>query len=166
MSNEMSEALNKQINNELYSAYIYLAMSAYFQSNNLSGFAKWLKRHAYEETTHAMKIYDYVLSRNWQINLIAISAPDINWNSPVQIFSAAYQHEKEVSQMINNLVTLAEHIDDKATSIFLQWFVIEQVEEEAVFFEILEKLKLIDGNRAAIFFLDADLEKKSILNNS
>lgn len=161
MSNEISKALNTQINNEFYSAYLYLAMSAYFQRNNLLGFAKWLKMHAREETMHAMKMYDYVINRNWQINLLPIESPIATWNSPVEVLSSAYKHEQQVTNMINNLAKLAIQHNDYATNIFMQWFITEQIEEEAVFNEVYEKLKLIEGTPAALLFLDAELDKKA-----
>jgi ferritin len=161
MSNEMTNALNTQLNNELYSAYLYLGMSAYFKSKNLSGFAKWLKIHAQEETMHAMKIYDFVINRNWQLNLLPIKAPETTWNSPIEIFTASYQHEQQVTKMLNNLAKLAIEKNDYATNIFLQWFITEQIEEEAVFNEILDKIKLADGTPSALIFLDAELDKKA-----
>lgn len=160
MSDKLINELNTQINNELYSAYLYLSMSTYFKSNNLLGFASWLKLHAQEETMHAMKIYDFVIDRNWQLTLLPINAPVMNWASPVEIFTTAYQHEQQVTQMINNLVSLAIKHNDYATNIFLQWFVTEQLEEEAVFGEILAKLKLAEGTSAALIFLDSELAKK------
>jgi len=141
-------------------------MSAYFKSTNLQGFAKWLKLHAQEETMHAMKIYDFIINRNWQISLLPIKAPEINWNSPIEIFTTAYQHEQQVTKMINDLAKLAIDNNDYATNIFLQWFITEQIEEEAVFNEILDKVKLIEGNYSALIFLDAELDKKTLISGN
>ncbi len=160
MANDMNKALNTQINNELYSAYLYLSMSAYFKSNNLPGFAKWLEFHGQEEVTHAMKMYNFVIDRGWHINLLPIKAPERNWNAPIEIFAAALKHEQLVTQMINDLVKLAINTHDYASNIFLQWFITEQIEEEATFSEMLNKVKLAGDSSSALLFLDAELEKK------
>jgi ferritin len=159
VSKDIVEALNNQLNNELYSAYLYLRMSAYFKSNNLSGFAKWFKLHAKEETMHAMKIYDFIIDRNWEINLLPIKAPEVSWNSAIEIFTASLKHEQKITKMINKLAKLTMDHNDYATTIFLQWFITEQVEEEVIFGEILDKVKLTNEIPFALVFLDAELEK-------
>ena len=165
MSNKISTALNTQVNNELFSAYLYLSMSAYFQSNNLSGFARWFKLQAQEETMHAMKIYDFILDRGWQIDLLPIEQPEKNWNSPTEIFAAAYEHEQKVTKMINDLFKLSIEHSDYATNTFLQWFVNEQIEEEATVSEILDKIKLTEGVPSALLFMDAELAKRAAPTN-
>ena len=161
MSNDMSKALNTQINHELYSAYLYLGMAAYFKMNNLPGFGKWLEFHAQEELTHAMKMYNFIIDRSWHVNLLPIQAAKTTWKSPEDALTAAYEHEKQVTSMINHLVTMAINTNDHASNIFLQWFVTEQVEEELVFSEILGKIKLAGDFSAAMLFLDTELEKKA-----
>jgi len=131
ISKKIEKALNKQINAELYSAYLYLSMVAYFESVNLPGFANWMKVQTQEELMHAMKIYDFVNERGGRVVLKAIEAPPTEWDSPLDAFEATYKHEQKVTGLINNLVNLAIEEKDHATSSFLQWFVNEQVEEES-----------------------------------
>jgi ferritin len=160
MSDTMNKALNIQINNELYAAYLYLGMSSYFKSHNLPGFAKWMQTHAQEEIGHAMKIHNFVLNnKNWHLKLLPIKAPENTWNSSIEVFNMAYEHEQIITQTINNLVKLAIDTNDYATHIFLQWFVTEQLEEEATFSELLEKVKLAGDSSAALLFLDVELGK-------
>ena len=160
MDEKMLKALNTQINKEFYSAYLYLAMSAYFEDNNLKGFACWMKVQAQEEMSHGMKIYNHIIERGGKVELFAIDLPKGVWNSPLEVFKASYDHEKKVTKMIHDLLALAVEINDYATIVFLHWFVTEQVEEEASALEIVEKLKLIDNNSPAILFLDAELGKR------
>ena len=126
------EALNKQINAELYSAYLYISMSAYFESINLKGFANWMKVQAKEEVSHAMRIYNYVVERGGRVKLMAIEQPPIEWESPLHAFESAYNHEVKVTAMINELVDLALKEKDHATYNMLQWVINEQVEEESI----------------------------------
>ncbi len=156
----MEKALNEQINKELYSAYIYLSMSAYFDKENFSGFAHWMKKQANEEIEHAMKIYHYIYERGGSVQLKAIDEPDLKWNSPLEVFEGAYEHEKHVTDLINKLVDLAIEEDDKATQVFLNWFVNEQVEEEASADEIVEKLKMIGDSAQGLIMLDKVLGQR------
>ena len=158
MSNKILEkALNEHLNAEMYSAYLYLSMSAYFSDTGLSGFANWMRVQAKEEQFHAMKFYDYINERGGKVLLTAIEAPQQEWASPLEAVQAVLAHEKKVTALINNLVDLAIDERDHATNIFLQWFVTEQVEEEDNVNEILNKLKLagVEGN--GMFMLDKDL---------
>ncbi|OEU65391.1 MAG: ferritin [Desulfovibrio sp. S3730MH75] len=158
MSNKILEkALNEHLNAEMYSAYLYLSMSAYFSDTGLSGFANWMRVQAKEEQFHAMKFYDYINERGGKVLLTAIEAPQQEWASPLEAVQAVLEHEKKVTALINNLVDLAIDERDHATNIFLQWFVTEQVEEEDNVNEILNKLKLagVEGN--GMFMLDKDL---------
>lgn len=159
MQKEMIDALNTQVNKELYSAYLYLGMVSYFEHVNLKGFAAWMRVQSQEEVTHAMKIYDYVLERGGKVKLLAIDEPPQSWKSPLGIFEAAYEHEQKVTKMINDLVTLAIKLNDYATQNFLQWFVAEQVEEESSASEVVEKLKFA-GDKSGLLFLDAELGKR------
>jgi len=154
-------ALNDQIRKEIYSSYLYLSMAARFASMNLNGFAHWMKVQTTEETKHGMKIYDHVIARNGRVILQQIDSPPSDWKSAEAMFQAAYQHEQKVTESINKIVALARTEKDTATEVFLQWFVNEQVEEEASTYEILQKLHLIGDNPAALIMLDAELGKRS-----
>ncbi|CAB3287463.1 putative bacterial non-heme ferritin-like protein [Methanocaldococcus lauensis] len=153
-------ALNKQINKEFYSAYLYLSMSAYAESLGLKGFAQWFKVQSQEELDHAMKIYSYVIERGGRVKLYAIEKPKNDWMSIIEVFEDGYKHEQLMTESINNLMDLAVSEKDYATVNFLQWFVNEQVEEEASFSEILDKLKLIGDDKRGLFMLDKDLGQR------
>ena len=151
---KMEEALNKQINAELYSAYLYLSMAAYFEAQNLKGMAKWMIAQYGEEQGHAKKLYGYILERGGKVTLEAIDKPKTDWDSPAEAFEEAYEHEQKVTTMINDLVDMAQSENDKASVAMLQWFVTEQVEEEASTSEIADKLKLIKGAPQGLFMMD------------
>jgi len=160
LSEKMLKALNKQLNAELYSSYLYLSMSAYFQSINLGGFANWMRVQTQEELTHAMKIYDYVDERGDRVVLKQVEEPPSEWSSPLAAFQQAYQHEQKVTRMINKLVNLAVEEGDHATNIFLQWFVSEQVEEEASADEVVQRLKLMGDAGGGMFMIDRELAQR------
>jgi ferritin len=157
---KLEDALNNQVNAELYSAYIYLAMAAYFEGINLGGFSKWMRVQAQEEVGHAMKIFDFVFERDGQVELAAIEKPALEWKSPLDAFQAAYNHEQKVTGMIHDLVELARSNKDYATENFLGWFVEEQVEEESSALEIVSNLKLIKDSPNGMFMLDARLGQR------
>ncbi|WP_456385435.1 ferritin [Desulfolithobacter sp.] len=160
LKKKIQKALNEQINAEMYSAYLYLAMESYFQSISLAGFANWMRGQVQEELSHAMKLYDFVGERGGRVVLDAIGKPDSSWESPRAAFEHILRHEQLVTGLINDLVDLAEKEKDHATRIFLQWFVTEQVEEEATVGEIVDRLKLIGDDPSGLFFLDAELGKR------
>ncbi|MCP4685254.1 MAG: ferritin [bacterium] len=160
LSKKMEKALNEQINAELYSSYLYLAMSAHFADQNLEGFANWMRIQAQEELAHAMKFFDHIIERDGQAKLAAIKGPESTFKAPLEIFQAAFEHEKYISGRINDLVTLAIKENDHASNNFLQWFVGEQVEEEATANGIVQQLKLIGKDAAATFHLDIELAKR------
>ncbi len=160
LSKIMEEALNKQINRELYSSYLYLAMSSYFRSANMDGFAHWMRLQAEEEKAHGMKIYDYVLARGGKITLGAIEAPKAKWASAGKIFEEVYAHEQKVTSMINALVELAIKEKDHATFEMLQWFVKEQVEEEEHASGILSQIRVVGDVPGHLFWLDHELGKR------
>ena len=160
LSKKMQEALNEQINAELYSAYLYLSMSAYFKSINLPGSANWMRVQTQEEMVHAMKIYDYVNERGGRVALEAVSKPVVEWKSPLAAFQAAYKHEQHVTGLINDLVNLAVKEKDHAVNAFLQWFVNEQVEEEASADEVVQKLKQVEKVPAGVFMIDRELGQR------
>jgi ferritin len=157
ISQKMQEAINDQINAELYSGYLYLAMSAYFQDINLSGFANWMRVQAQEELMHAMKFYDFLAERGGTVVLQAIEQPPATWDSPSTPFEQAYEHEVGVTQRIHNLVHLSLEERDYATNTFLDWFVNEQVEEEASADAIVRKLSLIGSDKSGLFMIDREL---------
>jgi ferritin len=157
---KIESAFNEQINWELYSGYLYLSMSAYFLSVNLNGFANWMRVQALEELTHAMKFFDFINERSGRVTLLETKAPPKEWESPLAAFEDAYEHEQFVSSRINELVNLALEEKDHASNNFLQWFVSEQVEEEASVDEVAQKLKLIGGDGGGLFMLDQELAQR------
>jgi len=161
ISKKMQNAINGQINAELYSAYLYLSMSADFSSKNLPGFANWMKIQAQEELGHAMKLYNFIEERLGRVTLKAIDAPATQWDSPLAAFEQALKHEQKVTGLINKLVdqTIAEN--DHAARGFLQWFVDEQVEEEASADAIVQQLKLMKGAPGGLFMLDKELGRRT-----
>jgi ferritin len=166
LSEKMQEAINGQLNAELYSSYLYLSMNAYFKSINLDGFANWMHYQAQEELTHAMKFYDFINQRGGRVNLLQIEAPPTQWNSPLAVFEATLEHEQKVTGLINELVELALTAHDHASNIFLQWFVSEQVEEEESVTGVLEQLKLMGEAKGGLFMIDRELAKRSPGNTS
>lgn len=154
---KMQEALNQQINEELYSSYLYLAMSAYFEAENLRGFAHWMQVQAREENSHAHKLYHYLFERGGRVTLKAIAEPQAAWDNPLAAFKAAYKHEQHITGCINDLVGLSRSEKDYATEVFLQWFVKEQVEEEAHADEIVQMLKMIGEAKHGLFMADRQL---------
>ncbi len=161
-SNKMEDALNAQINAEMYSAYLYLSMAAYFESVDLNGCAHWMKAQAQEEMIHAMKIYDYVNECGGRVMLRAIEAPASSWDSPLAVFEQAYAHEQYVTGLINNLMNLAIEEGDHATQIFLQWFVSEQVEEEASASGVVKRLRLAGESSGGLFMVDRELGQRPL----
>ncbi len=160
ITDRMVEELNKQLNSELYSYYLYLAMAAYFDSINLKGFANWMKVQAKEEERHALKIYEHIVERGGRVKLYQINQPPVEWKTPLEAFEAAYSHEVEVTGKINQIVDLAQREKDYATENLLQWFVSEQVEEETSFSSILHKLRLIGENIVGLLITDKELGER------
>ncbi len=154
------EKLNQQINAELYSAYLYYSMAGYFESINLKGFANWMTIQAQEELTHVARFFDYVNDRSARVNMRAVDAPRNDWPSPLAAIEEVYEHECAISEKINECVTLALEKHDHPTNSFLQWFVAEQVEEEAAADTIVQSLKLIGDNTSGLFLLDVELAKR------
>ena len=158
---KMLSAFNKQINAEMYSAYLYLSMEAYFQSINLTGFASWMRVQTQEEMMHAMKIYDFVFERGGKVTLEAIAKPVSSWTSPLAAFEEVLKHEQHVTSLINKLVDLAIKEKDHASNIFLQWFVTEQVEEEASADAVIQRLKLVENYSSGLFMIDTELGQRT-----
>jgi ferritin len=160
VNKKIEGVLNQQVNAELYSSYLYLSMSAYFQSINLPGFANWMRVQAQEELVHAMKFYDFINERGGRVTLQKIDSPPTKWASPLDVFENTYKHEQKVTGLINDLVNLAVGEKDHATNIFLQWFVTEQVEEEASADEVVQKLKLVGKDSGGLFMLDGEMGQR------
>ena len=160
LSKKIEDALNEQINAELYSAYLYLAMAAYFESMNLHGFANWMKCQTKEEFGHAMKIFDFVNECGNRVTLKNISEPPSKWKSPLAAFEASYKHEQLVTGRIGTLVNMALAEKNHAAANFLQWFVKEQVEEEASVADVVQKLKMTADSTTGQLFIDSELGKR------
>lgn len=158
---KMQDALNKQINEEMFSSYLYLSMSADFQSKNLSGAAAWMAVQAQEETSHAMKFFHYIIERGGEVELLAIEKPQKSWKTPLEAFKDAEKHEQHITKCINQLVDLAVKEKDYATQNLLQWFVNEQVEEEASVGEIVAKLEMVSESRNGLYMMDKELGKRA-----
>lgn len=166
MKEAVLKALNKQINAEMHSAYLYLSMSAYFEDKGLSGFANWMKVQYKEELSHALKIFDYVNERKGRVILEPIGAVPNEFDGIVDVFEQTLEHEEQVTEMIDKLVDIAVKESDHATQSFLQWFVDEQVEEEANVNELLDNLRLIDGQGNGVFMLNRELQGRKFMDGT
>lgn len=156
----VQDAMNGQIRNELYSAYQYLAMSAYCESVNLPGFAHWMRMQSREELEHAMKFYDFVLDRGGKVSLQAIDRPSDEFSSPLDVFEQSLAQERRVTSQIHDLYALAQQEKDYASIPLLQWFVTEQIEEEKNAGQVVDTLKMIGDSRDALFLLDRELGQR------
>jgi ferritin len=156
----VEDALNKQFTAELYSSYLYLAMSAYFESVPLRGFAKWMRIQSKEELGHGMKIYDYIIEQQGKPKCAEIEAPKTPWKSAGAVFEQVSAHEQKVTGLINSLMDLAVKEKDYATQNFLGWFVKEQVEEEANASEVLAQIRMMEDRPGLLFHLDHILGKR------
>ena len=157
LSKKMETALNQQINQELFSAYQYMALAAYFAEKNLNGFAHWMRMQAQEEIMHSGKLFDYVVDRNGTIDLKTIKAPPKSWRDPLAALKAAYNAEVTNTKQINMIMNHAIKENDHATRVILQWFVEEQVEEESSALDLVEQVKLAQKSASAMFILDREL---------
>jgi ferritin len=156
----MQDAMNEQINKELFSSYLYLSMAAYFEDKNLTGFGNWMRIQADEEREHAMKFYDHILERGGRVSLKAIDAPKTDWNSNLEVAEEVAAHEAKVTASIYALYELALKEKDYPAQVMLQWFISEQVEEEKNAAEIVADLKLIEERGTAVLMLDKQLGKR------
>jgi len=157
MDKKLVESLNSQLNFELYSAYIYLSMESYLKSLDLNGFANWMNVQVQEELAHVTKFYTFLHDRNENVEFDALPKPQHKWKSPLDVFEHALKHEKIVSKRINALADLAAKVSDHATLNFLQWFVGEQVEEEANAASIIQQIKLVGDS---LFLLDREMGQR------
>jgi len=160
LNERMAEALNTQLNKEIYSAYLYLSMSACSSFIGMKGFANWFMVQYQEEMVHAMKIYNYVDSQGGQVKLMAVEQPATEFESALEMFEKTLEHEKFITKSINDLVNLAIEEKDHATNIFLQWFVTEQIEEEGNDNDIISKLKLVGDKGNGLFMIDRELASR------
>lgn len=163
ISEKMQAAFCDQINKELYSEYLYLSMKAYFLSLNLNGFATWMDVQVQEEHAHAMGMFDYVLERGGKVELLAIDKPETNWTTPLEVFKAVLKHEEYVTSRINALMDVAEETKDRAATIFLNWYLKEQVEEEANVGGVLAQLEMIGDDKSGLFALDKELGARTFV---
>ncbi len=166
LNKKVEEAMNKQINAELWSAYLYLSMSAYFEAQNLSGFANWMRVQYQEELSHAMKFFDYINERGGRVNLRPITEVKTEWKDAVEVFEETLAHEQKVTSMINALVDLSIAEKDHASNNILQWYVDEQVEEEANAGSLLQQLKILNNNQQGLLMLDRELQQRTFVDET
>jgi len=161
LSKKIQDALNKQLNAELYSSYLYLSMAAFFQANDLAGMAQWMQVQATEELLHVQKYFDYIGDRHGRVLLAAVDGPPTEWSSPLEVYEKGLEHERLVTSLINKIVDLALEERDHSTNNFLQWFVGEQVEEEATAAGIVGQLKIVGDNSGGLYMLDRELGQRA-----
>lgn len=157
IAKKIEDAFNAQINAEIYSSYLYLSMSGALEKMNLPGFASWMRVQAQEEMTHAMKFYDHIIERDGTVALAAIDGPPMKWKDVKAVIAETLEHEQKVTGLINDLMDLSMTENDHAGRMFLQWFVTEQVEEEATAMEILGKLEIAGDSAGGLYLLDKEL---------
>ena len=163
INEKMEKAFNEQINKELYSEYLYLSMKAYFERLNLKGFVNWFNVQVQEEHAHAMGMFDYVHERGGEVELEAIEKPETKWESPLACFEQVLSHEEFVTSRINALMDVADEVKDRAALSFLNWYLKEQVEEEASVGDVLATLRLIGDDKKALLMLDKDLAARTFV---
>ncbi len=160
ISQAMQDAINKQIRDELYSAYLYLSMAAYFETTSLPGFASWMRMQSQEEVSHAMKFFDFVNERGGRVTLHAIDQPPLEFESPQAVFEATYEHEQKVTGLIHDLYELALEEKDYPAQVMLHWFIDEQVEEEDGVSAILDVLERVGDKGQGLLMLDRELGQR------
>lgn len=161
INEKMQDAINEQINAEIFSAYLYLSMSAWFEANAMGGFANWMRVQYQEEMAHAMRFFTFVNDRGGRVILKAIDAPKTEWGSVIEIFEETLEHERHVTALIHKLVDLSIELGDHATNQMLQWFVEEQVEEEASAETLLDELRLIGDAKSGLFMMNRELGQRT-----
>jgi ferritin len=164
INKKVVDVLNKQVNAEFWSAYLYLSMSAWCESKGLKGFANWMRVQFQEETSHALKIHDYVLNRSGEIKLQPIAAVETSWKSILHVFEETYKHECVVTEMIANCYETALAEKDHATASMLKWFIDEQTEEESNALEIIDQLKLVGEKGDGIYILDKEMSARTFVD--
>jgi len=153
----MQNTMNEQIKHELESAYLYLSMVAYFESTGAEGMAQWMRVQTQEEIGHAMRFFSHITERDGRVELHTLAQPKKDWSSPLEAFQAAYEHEQFITEKINDLVNTAAEEGDHAASIMLQWFVTEQVEEEASTLRVVQMLEQVGGSGTGLLMLNREL---------
>ena len=159
---EMQDAINDQINAEMFSAYLYLSMATYFDDEDLPGFSNWMRCQYMEETMHAMKFFNFVNERGGKVELKPIEGPDTSWNSYVEAFEAVVKHEEYITERINKLVSLSRKLEDYAAESLLMWYVDEQVEEEDTANNILVKVKRLKNDSNGLLRIDNELAARAL----
>ena len=160
-SQAMQDAINQQINKELYSSYVYLSMAAYFEAKSLPGAAGWMRKQSEEETEHGMKLFEFMVDRGGRIQLQAIAQPPLEFSSPLAAFEEVLAHEQKVSKSIHDLYALAVQEADYPTQVMLHWFIDEQVEEEKNATAVVDQLRMVGDSPAALFMVDRQLAARS-----
>ncbi|MFQ5585522.1 MAG: ferritin [Thermodesulfobacteriota bacterium] len=160
LNDKMQKVLNEHLNYEIYSSYLYLSMAAYFESIDLKGFANWMRIQVQEELVHVMKFYDYIIERDARVTLTEVAGPPTEWDSPAAAFADTLKHEQMVTERINKIVGAAITENDYATHTFLQWFITEQVEEEATAKGVLQQIKMIGESSDGLFMIDRELGQR------
>jgi ferritin len=157
INKKVRDGFNKQIQHELYSAYLYLSMAAWMHSKGMDGMAQWLRVQTMEEMTHAMKFFDHIIERDGTVELLEIEKPPASWDSLLDAFKAAYKHEQFITGKINDLAKLAGSENDYASNSLLQWFVDEQVEEEANASKNVQNLEMVGDSGNGLLMLDREM---------
>ena len=157
MNKKLEKAFNNQINKELYSEYLYMSMYAYFDRMNLQGFKNWMNVQMQEEHAHAMGMFNYLHERGGKVVLQAIDKPETDWKSPVELFEHVLKHEQYVTSLINGLMDVADEVKDRAAVSFLDWYLKEQVEEEANVSKVLKTLKMVCDDKNSLYMFDKEL---------
>jgi ferritin len=160
LSEKLQDAMNEQMRNEFFSAYLYMAMAGYFQAEDLPGFATWMRVQALEEMTHGERFFNFICTVNGRTDLRPVAGPRNDFKSPLEAFEYGLEHERFVTDSINKLMDLAKDESNHAAQIMLQWFVTEQVEEEANFSLIIRKLKRVEGDGRGLLLLDQELGQR------
>ncbi len=158
---KLAKLLNEQINNEMSSSYIYLAMAAWFEQTPYSGFASWMFNQSREETMHALKFYQYVVDRDAAVVLQPIAKPKADFKNPIDVFETSLKQEQKVTQQINELFEVAEQVKDHASKNLLLWFLNEQMEEEKTVRDMLDRLKLAGNDPASLLVLDREAGQRN-----
>lgn len=166
INKKVEEVLNKQVNAELWSAYLYLSMAAWSENRGFKGFANWMRVQFHEETSHALKIFNFILERNGEVKLQPIAAVKTSWESLLNMFEETYEHECKVTDLINNCYEVATAEKDYATANMLQWFIKEQIEEESNALEIIDKLKIVNEKSGGILYIDKKLGSRTFTDET
>ena len=161
MNKSVEEAFNDQINEELFSSYVYLAMAAHFETLNLEGFTNWMKHQAQEELAHAIRLFDHINRRGGRVELEAIGKPPLEYGTPVEVFEKALAHEQHISKCIHELFKVAQEENDYPAQLELQWFVEEQVEEEESTGRVVDQLRMAGDNQSALLMLDREMAQRT-----